>query len=260
MSILRDTKWALLELFPAQKAAEPEAEKAAREKHKADARAKVEAAAKAKAEAEAKARAKNEAKEGEESAEAAAPRKPSKATETAAESAAIDLAAKVKSETAKQPLPPEEPEEPESDEPPVSLEPEGTRPHGVMVRSYAARGYHLDVSCAPEQVVAAAQVLDAAGYCLEAVTGVDWIKEEQMEVVYDYNRTDGQLCRVAVRTRVPRSAPEVPTISHIFPGANWHERETHEFFGIVFQGHPYLVPLLLPEDADFHPLLKDFTP
>jgi len=81
-----------------------------------------------------------------------------------------------------------------------------------------------------------------------------------MEVVYDYNRTDGQLCRVAVRTRVPRSAPAVPTISHIYPGANWHERETHEFFGIDFQGHPYLVPLLLPEDADFHPLLKDFAP
>ena len=258
MSILRETKWALLELFPEQKAIEADAEVAAREKHRADARAKVEAAAKAKAEAEAKARAKSEAKEGEEAAEAAPKR--SQVTETAAESAAIDLAAKVKSEAAKQAAPPEEPEEPESDEPPVSLEPEGPRPHGVMVRGYTARGYHLDVYCAPDQVVAATRVLDAAGYCLEAVTGVDWIKEEQMEVVYDYNRTDGQLCRVAVRTRVPRSAPAVPTISHIFPGANWHERETHEFFGIVFQGHPYLVPLLLPEDADFHPLLKDFTP
>ena len=261
MSILRDTKWALLELFPEQKATEAEAEKAAREKHKADARAKVEAAAKAKAEAEAKAKAKSEAKEGEGvSAEAAAPKKKSKTEEAATESAAIDLAAKVKSEAAKQPAPPAEPEEPESDEPPVSLEHEGPRPHGVMVRSYAARGYHLDVFCAPDQVVAAAQLLDADGYSLEAVTGVDWIKEEQMEVVYDYNRTDGQLCRVVVRTRTPRSAPEVPTVSAIFPGANWHERETHDFFGIKFTGHPYLVPLLLPEDADFHPLLKDFTP
>jgi NADH-quinone oxidoreductase subunit C len=260
MSILRETKWALLELFPEQKATEADAETAAREKHRADARAKIEAAAKAKAEAEAKARAKSEAQEGEEAAAAAAPRKPSKAEETAAESAAIDLAAKVKSEAARQAAPAEEPEEPESDEPPVSLEPEGARQHGVLVRSYPVRGYHLDVFCAPDQVTAAAELLDKAGYCLEAVTGVDWIKEEQMEVVYDYNRTDGQLCRVAVRTRVPRSAPAVPTISHIFPGANWHERETHEFFGIVFQGHPYLVPLLLPEDADFHPLLKDFTP
>ena len=68
------------------------------------------------------------------------------------------------------------------------------------------------------------------------------------------------LCRVTIRTRVPRSKPEVPTISQIYPGANWHERETHDFFGIIFVGHPYLVPLLLPEDADYHPLLKDFRP
>ena len=49
------------------------------------------------------------------------------------------------------------------------------------------------------------------------------------------------------------------TISPVFPGANWHERETHDFFGIVFRGHPNLEPLLLPEDATYHPLRKDFT-
>ena len=80
---------------------------------------------------------------------------------------------------------------------------------------------------------------------------------EEMEVVYDFNNFD-EFCRVVVRARLPRSKPEVPTISHIYAGANWHERETHDFFGIKFVGHPYLVPLLLPEDADFHPLKKDF--
>lgn len=249
MSMIRETKWALLELFPAQKATEAEAEAAAWEKVRADARAKAEAEAKAQEEAEAKAKGAT----GEES-------KPSEASATAAANAAIDLAAKVKAETARQAAPVVEVTVDETGDPPLSLEPEGPRGHGVMVRSYAARGYHLDVLCAPEQVVAAAEILDAAGYCLEAVTGVDWIKEEQMEVVYDYTRTVSPLCRVAVRTRVPRSAPAVPTVSHIYPGANWHERETHEFFGIDFQGHPYLVPLLLPEDADFHPLRKDFTP
>ena len=148
----------------------------------------------------------------------------------------------------------------EDEDPPVSIEPEGARPDGVLVRDYRSRGYHLDVQCAPEQVTDAAGILDQAGFFLESVAGVDWIKEEQMEVVYDYNRTDGQLCRVAVRTILPRANPEVPTVSHISPGANWHERETHEFFGIKFIGHPQLEPLLLPEDADFHPLLKDFTP
>jgi len=50
----------------------------------------------------------------------------------------------------------------------------------------------------------------------------------------------------------------LPTISSVHPGANWHERETHDFFGVQFTGHPDMSPLLLPEDADFHPLRKDF--
>jgi len=58
---------------------------------------------------------------------------------------------------------------------------------------------------------------------------------------------------------VPRDAPIVPTISQIFPGADWHERECHDFFGLTFDGHKNLLPLLLPEDADFHPLIKEDT-
>uniref|UniRef100_A0A7C4EIB4 NADH-quinone oxidoreductase subunit C n=1 Tax=Fundidesulfovibrio putealis TaxID=270496 RepID=A0A7C4EIB4_9BACT len=81
---------------------------------------------------------------------------------------------------------------------------------------------------------------------------------DDMEAVYDFNHFS-ELCRVVVRARTPRDNPRLPTISHIYPAAHWHERETHDFFGIVFEGHPYLVPLLLPEDADFHPLRKDFT-
>jgi NADH-quinone oxidoreductase subunit C len=76
--------------------------------------------------------------------------------------------------------------------------------------------------------------------------------------VYDYFHPLAPL-RVAVRARVPRSEPELPTISAVFPGADWHERETHDFFGIRFAGHPNLTPLLLPEDADYHPLRKDFS-
>jgi NADH-quinone oxidoreductase subunit C len=63
-----------------------------------------------------------------------------------------------------------------------------------------------------------------------------------------------------VRTRLPRANAELPTILHVFPGANWHERETHDFFGIRFLGHPNLTPFLLPEDSNFHPLRKDYQP
>ncbi len=82
---------------------------------------------------------------------------------------------------------------------------------------------------------------------------------DELEVVYDFNHME-ELCRVVVRTRIPRdgSEYELPTISAIFLGANWHERETHDFFGIKFSAHPDLSPLLLPKDADYHPLLKDF--
>ncbi|MEJ2032852.1 MAG: NADH-quinone oxidoreductase subunit C [Deltaproteobacteria bacterium] len=161
-------------------------------------------------------------------------------------------------------------------------------PLAVLDADHAAKGYDLDIQVSPDQVVAAAEVMDRAGLFIEAVTGVDWLAEAtaakpkpkpkpqaeeagetepeeaepepepvspEMEVVYDYS-SSGELCRVVVRTRIPRDNPELPSIQQIYPGANWHERETHDFFGIRFSGHPNLTPFLLPEDADFHPLLK----
>jgi NADH-quinone oxidoreductase subunit C len=132
------------------------------------------------------------------------------------------------------------------------------RSNGLLERDYAIHGYHLDAQVAADQVVEAVSILDKADFFIESITGVDWIKDNQLEVVYDFSRYDFDLCRVVIRTRVDRSNPEVPTITEIYAGANWHERETHDFFGIKFIGHPHLIPLLLPEDADFHPLLKDY--
>ncbi|HOW69539.1 MAG TPA: NADH-quinone oxidoreductase subunit C [Phycisphaerae bacterium] len=132
-------------------------------------------------------------------------------------------------------------------------------PIPFQVVDYAERGVHLDASVAPDQVVAVAGELDKSGFAIDTITGVDWLAEGQMEVVYDFFHPTQRL-RVAVRTRVPREHPEVPTISTVFPGANWHERETHDFFGIRFAGHPDLTPFLLPEDATYHPLRKDFNP
>jgi len=132
------------------------------------------------------------------------------------------------------------------------------RENGVIERDYSVHGYHLDAQVSPEQLLEAVAILDDLEFFIESITGVDWIKEDQLEVVYDFSRYDFDTCRVVIRTRVDRTAPVVPTITGLYAGANWHERETHEFFGIKFEGHPHLIPLLLPEDADFHPLLKDF--
>ncbi|MFC5721901.1 NADH-quinone oxidoreductase subunit C [Streptomyces gamaensis] len=65
--------------------------------------------------------------------------------------------------------------------------------------------------------------------------------------------------RLVVRTTVPHDAPVLPTAVGVYAGAAWHERETHEMFGIGFAGHPHLVPLLLPESFEGHPLRKDFV-
>lgn len=127
----------------------------------------------------------------------------------------------------------------------------------VRAAEFAREGYHLDVMVRPDQVVEAAKIADRLGFSIDAVTGVDWIREDQMEIVYDFHhRLQGW--RLVIRTRVPRQQPELPSIHQVFPGANWHERETHEFFGIRFLGHPNLTPFLLPEDATYHPLRKDF--
>ena len=148
--------------------------------------------------------------------------------------------------------------EPGADEGEEGEEKPELRGNGILEQDYHARGFHLDVQLEPDQLIKAVRIIYDLGYYLESITGVDWIKQDQLEVVYDFSRYDFDLCRTVVRTRVPRTEPHLPTITPIYTGASWHERETHDFFGIVFDGHPHLVPLLLPEDADFHPLLKDF--
>jgi NADH-quinone oxidoreductase subunit C len=118
---------------------------------------------------------------------------------------------------------------------------------------YAATGMVLSVTLAPEGIQAAVSVLDREGYLLEDVMASDL--EEGFEVAYHFSRLDGAN-RLVLRLTVPRDAPNVSTISAIYPGADWHERECFDFYGINFVGHPNLHYLLLPEDFDGHPLVK----
>jgi len=67
-----------------------------------------------------------------------------------------------------------------------------------------------------------------------------------------YNR------RVRVKTFVDEDEPVVPTVTEIWPGANWLEREAHDMMGIVFDGHPDLRRLLMPADWDGHPHRRDY--
>jgi NADH-quinone oxidoreductase subunit C len=62
-----------------------------------------------------------------------------------------------------------------------------------------------------------------------------------------------------LRTSVPRDSASLPTLTPVWAGAAWHERETAEMFGVGFDGHPDPRPLLLPDGFDGHPLRKDFV-
>ena len=62
-----------------------------------------------------------------------------------------------------------------------------------------------------------------------------------------------------LRTHVPRDGGNLASLTGVWPGANWHERETYEMFGVTFDGHPNLLPLLLPDGFEGHPLRKDFV-
>jgi len=104
---------------------------------------------------------------------------------------------------------------------------------------------------------------DALGFDhISTVSGVDWIAKNELEVVYFVGSVKpGWVDFVlALAERIPRGNPVVPTLVGVWTGADYNERETHEMFGINFQGHPNQAHLLLPEDwADLPPLRKDYV-
>jgi NADH-quinone oxidoreductase subunit C len=95
----------------------------------------------------------------------------------------------------------------------------------------------------------------ACDYC-DFTSAVDHGEEGLDVVTHLFSTTRHH--NVRVKVRLPADRLVCPTISDIFPTANWHERETMEMFGITFAGHRQPVRLLLPEPFEGHPLRKDF--
>ena len=90
------------------------------------------------------------------------------------------------------------------------------------------------------------------------VCGVDMYRPEgRYEVVYNlYSLKNKTYLRLKVQ--VEEEDPVVQSVTSVWPGANWHERETFDMFGIKFAGHPDLRRMYMPEDFEYHPLRKDF--
>ena len=92
---------------------------------------------------------------------------------------------------------------------------------------------------------------------LSTIIGVDNV--DSLETLYMLRSQDHSV-PVRLRVRLDREKPEVPSVAYIWSGANWHERETYDFFGINFQGHPDLRHILVRDDIDSFPLRKDARP
>jgi len=92
---------------------------------------------------------------------------------------------------------------------------------------------------------------------LSWVGGVDLLpREPRFEVVYHLLSIPHN-ARFALKVQVTDPDPRVPTVTGVWPTANWHERETFDFYGIRFEGHPDLTRILLPDDWEGWPLRKD---
>jgi len=87
--------------------------------------------------------------------------------------------------------------------------------------------------------------------------GVDYMpRVPRFETIYNLLSLE-TATRFTLKVRLPEEQPVVPTVSGVWPTAGWHERETYDFYGIVFSGHADLTRILLPEDWLGWPLRKD---
>ena len=92
---------------------------------------------------------------------------------------------------------------------------------------------------------------------LSSVTATDWPdKDPRFWVAYEL-RSMAANHRVRLKVGVLEPDPHLPSVTALFPTANWHEREVFDFYGIVFDGHPDLTRILLPDDWEGFPLRKD---
>ena len=93
---------------------------------------------------------------------------------------------------------------------------------------------------------------------LSAVTAVDRYPEQpRFEVVYHLHSVAGNR-RLRVKCRLSGTDPEIDSVTEVWRGANWYEREVYDMFGVQFRNHPNLIRILMPIDWEGYPLRKDY--
>jgi NADH-quinone oxidoreductase subunit C len=128
----------------------------------------------------------------------------------------------------------------------------------AVVATVHHRG-HATIEVAPEFVGESLELMRDEGYrFLSSVHGADEYPEEPRLAVHyellDMNRPD----RVNIKLRVPTDAPIVASVAPAWPTADHQEREIYDLLGVIFEGHPDLRRILMPEDYEGHPQRRDF--
>jgi NADH-quinone oxidoreductase subunit C len=131
-------------------------------------------------------------------------------------------------------------------------------PHAV--RSFCVETADPFIEIEPRAVRAVLEHLrDTKGLqfdMLQLVTGIE--REDRFEVVYHLTSLS-RGHRITIKAMLSRDDPHIGSVAALYPAAGWHERETYDLMGIVFDGHPDLRRILLPEDWEGHPLRKDYV-
>jgi NADH-quinone oxidoreductase subunit C len=131
----------------------------------------------------------------------------------------------------------------------------------AITRTVVDRG-ELTLHIAREHLVAVATALRNDPYLrfelCASVSGVDYLgTERRLHAVY-HLRSMTFRRRIRLEVAVSVEDPHVPSVVALYPTADWQERETYDLFGIVFDGHPALTRILMPDDWDGHPQRKDY--
>jgi NADH-quinone oxidoreductase subunit C len=115
------------------------------------------------------------------------------------------------------------------------------------------------ITVAPATIRGTLEHLRGKGFdALMSVHGLDYYPEEpRFGVHYELLDMAG-LDRLTVKLRVPLADPRVPSVTPDWPTANHQEREIYDMFGVIFEGHPDLRRILMPEDYEGHPQRRDF--
>jgi NADH-quinone oxidoreductase subunit C len=133
----------------------------------------------------------------------------------------------------------------------------------TAVEGFAVHCAQLTVQVRRERLAAVARALrDAPELRFELCLGVSGVhypddSGRELHAVYPllsivHNR------RIRLEVAAPDADPHIPSLFEVYPGTDWHERETYDFFGIVFDGHPSLTRIQMPDDWQGHPQRKDY--